>query len=216
MYISVHGRSALDWYVIGYCIANSTSTWRVEKKANDVLKYFNQLVMGLKLAPQDGSGEGKIASLDISGSWSGNFKVLSQLQPFTKNVTDIKLVGPQQDAQHNPVSSKEKAQVKEELDCYTPLKDLTVENAKVNFPYSRFIPQQSNLHTVTLSECKLNNEATNSFIPSLLSPHGKLNNFLLFNCTFSTTDHTYQISFFNLCLFFTTHRIVLCILLRTN
>ena len=198
MYISVHGRSALDWYVIGYCIANSTSTWRVEKKANDVLKYFNQLVMGLKLAPQDGSGEGKIASLDISGSWSGNFKVLSQLQPFTKNVTDIKLVGPQQDAQHNPVSSKEKAQVKEELDCYTPLKDLTVENAKVNFPYSRFIPQQSNLHTVTLSECKLNNEATNSFIPSLLSPHGKLNNFLLFNCTFSTTDHTYQISFFNL------------------
>ena len=128
VYISVHGRSALDWYVIGYCIANSTSTWRVEKKANDVLKYFNQLVMGLKLAPQDGSGEGKIASLDISGSWSGNFKVLSQLQPFTKNVTDIKLVGPQQDAQHNPVSSKEKAQVKEELDCYTPLKDLTVEN----------------------------------------------------------------------------------------
>ena len=142
-YISVHGRSALDWFVIGYCIANSTSTWRVEKKANDVLKYFNQLVMGLKLAPQDGSGEGKIVSLDISGSWSGNFKILSQLQPFTNNVTDIKLVGPQQDAQHNPVSSKGKAQVKEELDCYTPLKDLTVENARVNFPYSRFIPQQN-------------------------------------------------------------------------
>ena len=197
-YISVHGRSALDWFVIGYCIANSTSNWRVQKKVSDVLKYFNQLVMGLKLAPQDGSGEGKIVSLDISGSWSGNFKILSQLQPFTKNVTDIKLVGPQQDAQHNPVSSKGKAQVKEELDCYTPLKDLTVENAMVNFPYSRFIPQQSNLHTITLSECKLNNEATNSFIPSLLSPHGKLNNFSLFNCTFSTTDHTYQISLFKL------------------
>ena len=194
-YISVHGRSALDWFVIGYCIANSTSTWRVEKKANDVLKYFNQLVMGLKLAPQDGSGEGKIASLDISGSWSGNFKVLSQLQPFTNNVTDIKLVGPQQDAQHNPVSSKGKAQVKEELDCYTPLKDLTVENARVNFPYSRFIPQQSNLHTITLSECKLNNEATNSFIPSLLSPHGKLNKISLNDCMIFATDHTYQVSF---------------------
>ena len=63
---------------------------------------------------------------------------------------------------------------------------------------SCFIPQQSNLHTITLSECKLNNEATNSFIPSLLSPHGKLNNFSLFNCTFSTTDHTYQISLFKL------------------
>ena len=164
-------------------LEHSIPTFRVEKKANDVLKYFNQLVMGLKLAPQDGSGEGKIVSLDISGSWSGNFKVLSQLQPFTNNVTDIKLVGPQQDAQHNPVSSKGKAQVKEELDCYTPLKDLTVENAKVNFPYSRFIPQQSNLHTITLSECKLNNEATNSFIPSLLSPHGKLNKISLNDCT---------------------------------
>ena len=197
-YISVHGCSALDWFVIGYCIANSTSTWRVEKKANDVLKYFNQLVVGLKLAPQDDSGEGKIVSLDISGSWSGNLKILSQLQPFTKSVTDIKLVGPKQDVQRNPVCSKGKAQVKEELDCYTPLKDLMVENAEVNFPYSRFIPQQSNLHTITLRKCKLNKEATNSFIPSLLSPHGKLSNFSLFNCTFSTTDHTYQVSFFNL------------------
>ena len=86
-YISVHGRSALDWFVIGYCIANSTTTWRVRKEANNVLKHFNQLVMGLKLVPQDGSGEGKIVCLDISGSWSGNFRILSQLQPFTKNVT---------------------------------------------------------------------------------------------------------------------------------
>ena len=156
------------------------------------MKYFNQLVVGLKLAPQDDSGEGKIVSLDISGSWSGNLKILSQLQPFTKSVTDIKLVGPKQDVQRNPVCSKGKAQVKEELDCYTPLKDLMVENAEVNFPYSRFVPQQSNLHTITLRKCKLNNEATNSFIPSLLSPHGKLSNFSLFNCTFSTTDHTYQ------------------------
>ena len=113
-YIFVHGRSALDWFVIGYCIANSTSTWRVVKKANDVLKHFNQLVMGLKLAPQDGSGAGKIVSLDISGSWSGNFKILSQLQPFTKNVTDIKLqvVSPKQDA----MSSKGKSNVEKVFD----------------------------------------------------------------------------------------------------
>ena len=65
------------------------------------MKHFNQLVMGLKLVPQDGSGEGKIVCLDISGSWSGNFRILSQLQPFTKNVTDIKLVGPKQDVRRN-------------------------------------------------------------------------------------------------------------------
>ena len=89
---------------------------------------------------QDGSGEGKIVSLDISGSWPGNFKVLSQLQPFTKNVTDIKLVHPQQDAQHNPVSSKGKAQVKEKLDCYTTLKDLTVDKCQGQFSLFSFYP----------------------------------------------------------------------------
>ena len=68
-YISVSGRSALDWFVIGYCIANSTSNWRVEKIATVNPEYFNHLVMGLKLAPQDGSGEGKIVS-SIFGLWS--------------------------------------------------------------------------------------------------------------------------------------------------
>ena len=173
-YISVHGRSALDWFVIGYCIANSTSTWRVEKKANDVLKYFNQLVMGLKLAPQDGSGEGKIASLDIGGSWSGNFKILSQLRPFTKSVTDIKLVGPKQDVRHDPVSSKGKAKLEEVLDCYTLLKDLWVENAEVNFPFSCFISHQNNLHSLSLRDCKLSSETTSSLIHFLQSPNSRL------------------------------------------
>ena len=30
-FISVSGRSALDWFVIGYCIANSTSALGVER-----------------------------------------------------------------------------------------------------------------------------------------------------------------------------------------
>ena len=194
-YISVYGRSALDWFVIGYCIANSTSSWRVEKKANDVLKYFNQLVMGLKLAPQDGSGEGKIVSLDISGSWSGNFKILSQLQTFTKTVTDIILVGPKQDVQRNPVSSKGKSNVEQMLDCYPLLEELRIENAAINFPYSCFISHQSNLHTVTLKGCKLSSEATSSLIDSLLSPRSiPLSNLSLYVCTISTSDLTCQVS----------------------
>ena len=130
-YISVHGRSALDWFVIGYCIANSTSTWRIERKANDVLKYFNHLVMGLKLAPQDGSGEGKIVSLDLSGSWSGNLRILLQLQFFIKNVTNINLLSPTQNIKRSPVSTKGK--LEEVLDCCSLLEELTVENPKEDY-----------------------------------------------------------------------------------
>ena len=186
-YISVHGLSALDWFVIGYCIANSTSNWRVEKKANDVLKHFNQLVAGLKLAPQDGSGEGKIVSLDISGSWSENFKILSQLQPFTKSVTDIKLVGPKQDVRRNPVSSTGKANFEAALDCYPLLKELWTENSLIQ---SHFLVQQNNLHTLTLKECNLSSEATSSLIHFLQSPHCRLHKLSLCDCTIPTTDRT--------------------------
>ena len=94
-YISVSGHSALDWFVIGYCIANSTSTWRVEKIATVNPEYFNHLVMGLKLAPQDGSEEGKIVSLDLCGLWSEILLILSSLAPFTKNVLAILLTNPE-------------------------------------------------------------------------------------------------------------------------
>ena len=191
-YISVHGRSALDWFVVGYCIANSTSTWRVEKETSDVLKHFNQLVMGLKLAPQDGSEKGKIVSLDFSGSCFGNFKILSQLQPFAKYVTYTKLVGPKQHVQRNPVSSKGKSNVKEVLDCYTCLDKLLIENVEIVFPYSRFICQPKNLHTLTLKECKLSSEATSSLVQSAhRRPQHKLS---LYDCTISTTEYSYQFS----------------------
>ena len=186
-YISVHGRSALDWFVIGYCIANSTSNWRVEKKPYNILKHFNQLVIGLMLAPQDGSGEGKIVSLDISGSWSGNFKILSQLEPFTKSVTDIKLVGPKQDVRRNPVSSKEKSNFEAVLDCYPLLEELWIEHSLIQ---SQFLVQQNNLHTLTLKECNLSSEATSSLIHSLQSPHCKLHKLALYRCTIPTTDCT--------------------------
>ena len=199
-YISVHGRSALDWFVIGYCIANSTSTWRIEKKANDVLKYFNNLVMGLKLAPQDGSGEGKIVSLDFSGSWSGNCKILSQLNPFTKSVTDITLATTRQDTERNPVSSKGKTNYEKILDCCACplLNDLCLRNANVNFPYCHYISQQINLHTLSLTSCKLSIETSTSLISSLQSSHCKLLKISLDDCTISSADCSYQFSIFTL------------------
>ena len=198
--MSVHGRSALDWFVIGYCIANSTSTWRIEKKASDVLKNFKHLVMGLQLAPQDGSGEGKIVSLDLSGSWSGNCKVLSQLNPFTKGVTDITLAGPKQDTDRNPVSSKGKTNYEKILDCCACplLRDLCLEMADVNFPYCHYISQQINLHTLSLKRCKLSIETSTSLISSLQSPNCKLVNISLDDCTISSADCSYQFSIYTL------------------
>ena len=129
-YISVSGRSALDWFVIGYCIANSTSTWRVEKIASVKLEYFIQLVIGLKLAPQDGSGEGKIVSLDIREFLFGSMKLLSLLQPFNKNVCNIKLVIPSHNVSGNPVNSKEETTVEGVFDSYPLLEELSIEHKR--------------------------------------------------------------------------------------
>ena len=182
-YISVSGHSALDWFVIGYCIANSTSTWRVEKRATVNPEYFNHLVMGLKLVPQDGSGEGKIVSLDLCGSWSQNLKILSQLRPFTKCVTDIRLVG----AKTYVRPSEKKSEV---LDNYSLLEKLLIENVEIMLPYSTFFSQQKNLHTIMLKQCKVNSEATSSLIHSLQSPHCRLHKLALYDCTIPSTDCT--------------------------
>ena len=45
--------------------------------------------MGLHLGPEKCSGECKIVSLHISGHWTGNWKILLQLQPYAKSVTEI-------------------------------------------------------------------------------------------------------------------------------
>ena len=194
-YISVSGRSALDWFVIGYCIANSTSTWRVEEIATVNPEYFNHLVMGLKLAPQDGSGEGKIVSLDLCGLWSANIKLLLQFQPFTKYVSVIKLSVPGESLHHLGSSTGE---VTDEhmFDNYSLLEELWIEDGVIKFSC---IPQQNNLHTVSLTKCILSIEATSSFIHFLRSPNSRLLHKLSFSdCTLTTTDHTYQFSFFEL------------------
>ena len=185
-YISVSGRSALDWFVIGYCIANSTSTWRVEKIATVNPEYFNHLVMGLKLAPQDGSGEGKIVSLDLCGSWSANLIILLQLQPFTKYVSVIKLSVPKRSL-HHLGSSIGEVMDEHMFDNYPLLEELWIEGGDIKFSG---IPQQKNLHTVSLTKWQLTNETTSSFIHSLQSKHFKLNKLTLQNCTIPSTDST--------------------------
>ena len=195
-YISVHGRSALDWFVIGYCIANSTSSWRIEKKANDVLKYFNNLTMGLELAPQDVNGVGKIVSLNFSGSWSGNVKILSKLQSFTKKVTVIMINSENNALLQNVMNYKGLATVKIVFDCYPLLEELCIGYAEIN---SCFITQLDNLHTLSLNWCFLSNEATTSLIHYLQSPNSRLMHKLFFtDVFFCTADRTYEFSSFEL------------------
>ena len=197
-YIFVSGRSALDWFVIGYCIANSTSTWRVEKIATVNPEYFNHLVMGLKLAPQDGSGEGKIVSLDLCGLWSEIFMIFSWLLPFTKNVSSIRI----DIAEHNRHKLKlGEPMVEDVFVSYPLLEELTIGGTYYKYFEIKFpcIPQQSNLHTLSVHYCNLSSEATSSLIHSLQSPSSRLLHKLSFSdCELSTTDHTYQFSSFEL------------------
>ena len=197
-YISVSGRSALDWFVIGYCVSNSTRTWRVEKKATVNPEYFNHLVMGLKLAPQDGSGEGKIVSLDLCGLWPEILMIFSWLIPFTKNVSSIRIDVPKQNLHKLKL---EEPMVEDVFDSYPLLEELMIEgymydHFEIKFPC---IPQQSNIHTLSLRHCNLSSESTSSLIHFLQSPNSRLLHKLYFsNCTFSTSDHTYKFSSFEL------------------
>ena len=112
----------------------------------------------------------KIVSLDFAGSWTGNLKIMSKLQPFTKSVTDIKLAGPKQDTKHNPMSTNVMTELEKVLDHYS-LTDLWLENAEANF---QIISRQSNLNTLSLTRCKLSTETSTSLIYSLQSPNCKL------------------------------------------
>ena len=189
-YISVSGRSALDWFVIGYCIANSTSTWRVEKIVTVNPEYFNHLVMGLKLAPWDGSGKGKIVYLDLCGLWSEILKMFSWLVPFTKNVSSIRI----EISKHNHHKLKlGEPMVEDVFDSYPLLEELMIEGADnqyFDFKFPCFL-QQSNLHTLSLTKCQLRNEATSSFIHSLQSQHCKLHKLSLHRCSIPSTDSNF-------------------------
>ena len=63
-YLSVSGNSALDWFVIGYCIAASASEWQVRKQSKKKIahEHIRQLAMGLNLGSESSYRKGMISS----------------------------------------------------------------------------------------------------------------------------------------------------------
>ena len=199
-YLSVSGSSALDWFVIGYCIANSTSTWRVEINGNDCSpKYFDQLVMGLHLGSEECSGECKIRSLHISGHWTRNWKILSKLQPHLKSVTEMKLVVIKEREQSDLETSNLKSASEEVSACYPMLEELIIENVEICYSSTLliFISQHNNLHILSLNQCNLSSIATSSLIHFLQSSNNRLHELTLEHCTIQIPDHIDSVAIFN-------------------
>ena len=191
-HLSIRGTSALDWFVIGYCIANSTSTWRVEKNGIDSPKYFDQLVMGLRLGPEKCSGECKIGSLHLTGDWTENWKILLQLQPYTKSLTEIRLIDFEHWKQLDQEKSKRKSVSEGVLPCYPMLGNCFIDYVEISYSATllSFISKHSNLYFLTLYQCNLSSIATSSLIHFLQSPNNRLHQLTLEDCTIQIPDHT--------------------------
>ena len=171
-YLSATGRSPLDWYVIGYCIANSASTWRLNKKAKDEPSNFDHLVTSLGLAHPESSEKGKIVCLHISGDWYENCNVLLKLQPtYTKTLTTLELVHVD-DHQNSKTDGKEsKCDASSNSPCSCPeLQELKIINARNDFsPFIGICLKPNYLQTILLNNCTLSSEMTTSLIDCLRS-----------------------------------------------
>ena len=172
-YLSVTGRSPLDWYVIGYCIANSASTcrWRLNKKARDKPNNFDHLVTSLSLAHSESSEKGKIHYLHISGDWYENCKVLLKLQPtYTETITELELVHVDDDQNSKTDEEGSKHDVSIST-CNCPeLQELKIINARSDFsPFLGIVSKSIYLHTIVLNNCTLSGEVTTSLIDCLRS-----------------------------------------------
>ena len=171
-YLSVTGHSPLDWYVIGYCIANSASTcrWRLNKTARDKPNNFDQLVTSLGLAHPESSEKG-ICYLHISGDWYENCKILLKLQPiYTKTLTKLELVHIDDD-QNSKTDEKESKHDVSTSTCNCPeLQELKIINARSDFsPFLGIASKSIYLHTILLNNCTLSSEVTTSLIDCLQS-----------------------------------------------
>ena len=170
--------SALDWFVIGYCIASSNSVWEVRSP-----KYCEQLFMGLRLGHKQGtnSGNGTIGSVHVGGYWYENVMILSQLQPYAKTVRKIELVEQTRDVTHVGMSKRKSTNVKFSAN-YPMLEVLTMKGAEASSFSSilSFVIEQNNLHTLSMTNCKI---FITSLIDYLQSPHCSLHRLVLFRCT---------------------------------
>ena len=188
-YLSVTGRSPLDWYVIGYCIANSASTWRLNKIAEDKPNSFDQLVTILSLTHPN-SMTGKIRCLHISGDWYENCKILSKLQPtYTETLTRLEMVHVDVHLQNSKLTEKESEDTVSISACsYPKLEELKIINSRSDF--SPFLgiclnPIANCLHTILLNNCTLSSEVTQSLIGSLQSSNCRVCKLVLHMLTFS-------------------------------
>lgn len=174
-YLLVSGRSSLDWYVIGYCIANSCNEWKVKKIGTDNHKFFQQLVTGLKLGV---NGESNIGSLDITDSSSANIcNILLLLHPYSKAITEMKLTCLKRKVYHGS---------KQELSfqCYPKLRELKIANIDfTNLSLIRFISYQLELGILFLSECKISSEAMKLLAQFLQSSECKVHQVTIEKCT---------------------------------
>ena len=182
-YLSVTGRSPLDWYVIGYCIANSASTcrWRLNKKARDKPNNFDQLVTSLSLAHPESSEKGKIHYLHISGDWDENCKVLLKLQPtYTETITKLELVHVDDDKNSKTEEKGSKDDLSISTCSYPELQELKIVNARSDFsPFLGIVSKSIYLHTILLNNCTLSSEVTMSLIDCLQSSHCVVRNLVL-------------------------------------
>ena len=194
-YLSVSGSSALDWFVIGYCIATSASKWQVRKQSKKKITrdHMHQLAMGLDLGFKTSYEKGKIASLQITDkSWMKISNILEWLQLHTKSITELKLVG---QLKRNRKSSLKCT------DCrlpatqviYPELETLEIEYGKTIFP--SFILNiigsqlQNNLQTLLLTKCDFN---SGLLLCILQFPNSRVQNLTLSKCTITIPDDTHK------------------------
>ena len=170
-YLSATGRSPLDWYVIGYCIANSASTWRLNKKARDEPNNFDHLVTSLGLAHPESSGKGKIHCLHISGDWYENCKILLKLQPnYTKTIIKLELVHVDDDDRNSKTDEKGSKHVSIPACSCPELQELKIINARSDFSsFLNIFSKSIYLHTILLNNCTVSSEVTTSLINCLQS-----------------------------------------------
>ena len=146
--------------------------------------------MGLCLGPEECSGECKIGSLHISGFWTGNWNILSQLQHYGISVTEIKLISNSQWVQ---CDSKRKS-VSEVSACYPMLEELTTNTVESNYSALLLssISQHSNLQILSLYWCNLSSIATSSLIHFSQSPSNRLHKLTFKYCTIFLPIDTQQ------------------------
>ena len=206
-YLSASGDSPLDWFVIGYCIANSvTVLWRIKAHCTEYphrvirrrrkqqskqvkltnLQHLNQLPVGITFLSKTVSINGsKIGSLEIKGfPWQMICEVLEGLKFYIENVTEMILCGSENNI---------KIGIQNLSLCYSSLKRLSIEDAMNAIPSSILIKSPlCNFHSLHLEDCSLDSEATCLLIHCLRSPQCKLGStgVTLKSCRLSIPNNT--------------------------